>query len=108
MATCDALTKLNDIIKDSKNTASKEPVIDITGEENTGGSSSKIYECEKCDYKASMPKNLKIIREVSISLFNFRVNCVNLLERVKLNIKNTCIMNMLNRKNSQNQEVKTK
>ena len=36
-----------------------EPVIDITGEEEIGGSTSSILSCDKCDYKTSQSKNLK-------------------------------------------------
>ena len=56
--TCDALTRLNNIIKKNAGTGDTEPVIDITGEEDRGGSSSNVLSCNKCTYKTSQAKNL--------------------------------------------------
>ena len=57
METCDALTRLNNIMR--KNVSMEEdPLIDITGEEANGGSSSRLFACDKCEYKASIIKNL--------------------------------------------------
>ena len=58
METCDALNKLNDMMRKKVTTDEEpiieEPVIDITGEEAAGGSTSKVFECDKCDFKASL------------------------------------------------------
>ena len=64
METCDALTRLNNIFKKNAETSEhsehSEPVIDITGEEELGGSTSTLFSCEKCNYKSSQEKNLKV------------------------------------------------
>ena len=37
---------------------SKTPVIDITGEEASGGSTSSVFSCEQCSYKSAMKERL--------------------------------------------------
>ena len=57
METCDALTRLNDLMK-KKDDNRREVPIDITGEDAAGGSSSRVFTCDKCDYKESLSQNL--------------------------------------------------
>ena len=54
MNTFDALKKLYDI-KETNN----ENVIDIEGEEENQGSTSKVFECDKYNYTASLENRLK-------------------------------------------------
>jgi hypothetical protein len=56
--TSDALTRLNDILKDNNNAGKKDVPIEITGEDETGGSTSKVLDCVKCTYKSSIEDNL--------------------------------------------------
>ena len=58
LETFDALTRLKKIIKKNSDSNRKDPVIDITGEEILGGTSSNIFACDKCDYKSSISENL--------------------------------------------------
>ena len=49
--TFEALQRLDD----SKNRAEvNKSVIDITGEEENGGSTSRLFECDSCSYKSSL------------------------------------------------------
>ena len=62
----------------------KEPVIDISGEEDTGGSTSTVFECDECEYKASLETNL-------ITLVMY----VILLQRLLKNIKSMLMISIL-------------
>ena len=56
--TCDALTRLNNITNQNGDARRSETVIDITGEEDRGGSTSNVLSCNKCGYKTSQARNL--------------------------------------------------
>ena len=45
--------------KETINKDNSEPVIDITGEDTQGGTSSNLYRCETCGYKSSIEKRLR-------------------------------------------------
>ena len=55
--TFDALKRLQDI-KITDSNENRDNAIDITGEEEAGGSSSKVFECDECVYKTSMKERL--------------------------------------------------
>ena len=51
-------TRLNNIFQNNAETGHSDPVIDITGEKDRGGSTSNVFGCNKCVYKTSQEKNL--------------------------------------------------
>ena len=62
----------------------KDP-IDITGEDAVGGTSSRIFACDRCDYKASRIQNLSDHKKTKHEAV---VRYVILLGKPRMNIRN--------------------